>query len=232
MPQSPAGILRKSMLFRGLDEPNMELLAAESEIRGFDKGARIFNQGEPCPGLYVVGGGLVRIFKVAPNGKQHVLHLAEPGQSFAEVAALGGFSCPAFAEAVESSLCALIPRERLETLLDQNHPLCRQLLSGMSFWVRQLVGLLEDLVLRDAGGRVARYLLKADSSGGRESFAFLIKKKDLASHLNLTSETLSRTLRRLADTGLIALEPGQRLRVLEPDRLRDVAEGLLPAEFS
>ena len=102
----------------------------------------------------------------------------------------------------------------------------------MSFWVRQLIGLLEDIVLRDASGRVARHLLMADPSGGRESFAFAVKKKDLASHLNLTSETLSRTLRRLADTGLIALEEGQRLRVIDGVALREVAEGLLPGEFA
>lgn len=232
MPPEPAQILRKSMLFKGLDAPLLELLAAETALRKFDRGERIFNQGEVCPGLFVVGQGLVRVYKVAPSGKEHVLHLAEPGHTFAEVAALGGFNCPAFAEAIEPSLCALIPTDRLTALLEQSHPLCKQLLTNLSFWVRQLVGLLEDIVLRDASGRVARYLLKADPSAGREAFSFPMKKKDLASHLNLTSETLSRTLRRLADTNLIALEQGQRLRVLDAGALREVAEGLLPSEFA
>ena len=59
-----------------------------------------------------------------------------------------------------------------------------------------------------ASGRVARHLLEADHSDGRETFTLPVMKKDLASHLNLTSETLSRTLRRLSESGLIRNEPG------------------------
>ncbi|MBU0617872.1 MAG: Crp/Fnr family transcriptional regulator, partial [Planctomycetes bacterium] len=184
-----------------------------------------------CPGLYCVGTGLVRIFKVAPSGKDHVLHFADPGKTFAEVAAMGEFAVPAHAEAVEDTVCVVLPTDRFQRLLKTHHELCLQLLSGMSFWVRQLVGLLEDIVLRDAGGRVARHVLEADPSGGKEAFSLPVLKKDLASHLNLTSETLSRTLRRLAESGLIEMGPGQRIRVLDSAALRDVAEGLLPAEF-
>lgn len=224
-------ILRKCGLFRNLDGPLIDLLAREAVTRRFRKGEQIVRQGEACPGLYVVSTGLVRIYKTAPSGKDHVLHFAEPGRTFAEVAAMGEFSMPANAEALEDSTCLLLPARRLRALLGENHALCLKLLQGMSLWVRQLVGLLEDLVLRDAVGRVARHLLRADPTGGRDWFALGVLKKDLASHLNLTSETLSRTMRRLAEAGLIELGDDQRMRIVAPDALREVAEGILPAEF-
>ena len=224
-------ILRKCGLFRTLSEQWIELLAAQAIVRRYKKGHRILRQGDECPGLYCVGTGLVRIFKVAPSGKDHVLHFADPGKTFAEVAAMGEFAVPAHAEAVEDSVCVLLPTDRFQRLLKQHHELCLQLLGGMSFWVRQLIGLLEDIVLRDAGGRVARHVLEADPSGGKEAFSLPVLKKDLASHLNLTSETLSRTLRRLAESGLIEMGTGQRIRILNLAALHDVAEGLLPAEF-
>lgn len=228
---TPADILRKCILFRNLEAPVLELLMREAVPKRFEKSQRIFNQGDECPGLYVVGTGLVRIYQTAPSGKTHVLHFAEPGRTFAEVAAMGGFNCPAFAEALEDSVCAMIPTHRFRALLRGSHPLCLQLLTGMSLWVRQLVGLIEDVVLRDATARVARHLLKSDPSAGRADFALPMLRKDLASHLNLTSETLSRTFRRLADTGLIDMSDPQRLRITRPDALREVAEGLPPAEF-
>jgi CRP/FNR family transcriptional regulator len=224
-------ILRKCRLFQGLEDETLELLAEEAVIKRYTRGARVFSEGEPCPGLYVVGSGQVRIFQLAPSGKLHVLHFAERGRTFAEVAAMGGFACPAHAEAVEDTVCVLIPTKRFRHLLRTSHPLCLELLIGMSQWVHQLVSLLEDVVLRDASGRVAQYLIRADASDGQEAFALPVMKKDLASHLNLTSETLSRTLRRLADTGLIEMQGNHRLRVVNRSGLSDVAEGLLPAEF-
>lgn len=219
-------------MFRKLSPELLDVLGAEAVRKNFPKGQRIFTQGEECPGLYVVGTGLVRIFKYAPNGKEHVLHFADAGKTFAEVAVMGAFTCPAHAEALEDSLCALLPAHRFRALLRQQHALCLGLLESMSLWVRQLVGLLEDVVLRDASGRVARHLLQSDPTGGRAPFALPMLKKDLASHLNLTSETLSRTLRRLADIGLIELIDHQQLRLCNVGALRDVAEGILPAEFA
>lgn len=228
---STQSILRKCMLFRGLDEDHLSALAKEAVAQSFQKGERIFSEGEACPGLYIVGTGLVRIYQLAPSGKMHVLHFAEPGRTFAEVAAMGGFDCPAHADAIERTQCALIPTDRFQNLLKTSHPLCLQLLTGMSLWVRQLVGLLEDVVLRDASGRIATYLLKV-SNDGQQPCALPMLRKDLASHLNLTSETLSRTLRRLAETGLIDMADPQRICVEDVSAMRDVAGGMLPAEFA
>lgn len=224
-------ILRRCGLFRTLSDEWIDVLAAQAVTKRFKKGEMIFRQGEECPGLYCVGSGLIRVFKLAPNGKEHVLHFADAGKTFAEVAALGEFSLPAFAEANENSVCALVPTGDLRRLLTQHHELCLQLLSGMSFWVRQLIALLEDVVLRDASGRLARHLLEADTSGGKSPFKLPVKKKDLASHLNLTSETLSRTLRRLSETGLIEAGPAQHITITNVAALQDVADGILPAEF-
>jgi len=89
------------------------------------------------------------------------------------------------------------------------------------------VGLMEDVVLRDAAGRVARFLLEAKQMEDR-AVALPGLKRHVASHLNLTSETLSRVFRRLVELELIAETENNRLRVLQPDKLELVAEGRFP----
>jgi CRP/FNR family transcriptional regulator len=224
-------VLASCQLLRRLSSESLDLLASLAHVKRFEKGERIFDQGDECPGFYCVSEGLVRVYKLAPTGKDHVLHFAEPGGTFGEVAAIIGMPAPAHAEAVKPSVCAILPATRLQAVLNENHQLALQLLTGMASWVKQLVGLLEDLVLRDASGRVARHLVEASAGSSGKPFQLKMLKRDLASHLNLTSETLSRTLRRLSDIGVIEMAEGQRIRVVDRARLDEIAGGLLPAEF-
>jgi CRP/FNR family transcriptional regulator len=230
---SPAApeIIRECGLFCGLTPESFEKLARIARVVRFERGRTVFRVGDPCPGIYVVGEGAVRIFKVAPTGKEHVLHFARAGMTFAEVAVIGRFDCPADAVAAEDSVCALIPAAEFHQILNRDHAFCIEIIIGMSKWVHNLVGLLEDLVLRDATARVARHLIQSDRTEGQGDFALPMRKKDLASHLNLTSETLSRTLHRLVDCGLIERHD-QRIRIRDLAKLQEVADGLAPAEFA
>jgi CRP/FNR family transcriptional regulator len=223
-------IIRNCGLFRELTPESFDKVAQIARLVHFERGQTIFRAGDPCPGIYAVGEGAVRIFKVAPTGKEHVLHFARRGMTFAEVAAIGQFNCPADAEVTEDSVCALVPAAGFRQIIDRDHAFCIESIVGLSKWAHHLVGLLEDLVLRDATARVARHLIQSDRTGGQGEFALPMRKKDLASHLNLTSETLSRTLHRLVDCGLIERHE-QRIRIRELSRLQEVADGLAPAEF-
>jgi CRP/FNR family transcriptional regulator len=227
MLMDPSTILSACRFFSGVQGATRDRLLQMALIRQFERGSLIFRQGDPCPGVFIVGSGLVRVFKTSPAGREHVLHLVSPGGTFAEVAAIAGFECPAFAEALEDTTCLLLPAERFSKALREDHAMCLQLMACMAGWVKYLVGLLEDIALRDAVGRVARYLLSvADQQDGTIQLPSL--KKHLASHLNLTSETLSRTLRRLMDMDLIIQTDDQRLLVQNRESLAQIAEGEFP----
>jgi CRP/FNR family transcriptional regulator len=185
----------------------------------------IFQQGDPCPGVFAVGRGLVRVYKVAPNGKEHVLHLAGPGGTFAEAAVIGRFDCPAYAQALEASDLAMIPAAAFLSFLESDHRACIDLLVGISSWLHHVVDLLEDVVLRDAAGRVSRHLL---AHAGPDGVVHLPgARKLLANQLNLTPETLSRTLRRLDDDRVVSSER-ESIVVVDRARLEGVAAGLFP----
>lgn len=222
-----APILRQSPFFAALQGAPFERLVAMARVREYPVGLTIFADGDVCPGVFVVGEGRVRVYKLAPNGREHVLHFVTQGGTFAEVAAIGSFPLPAFAEAEVDTTCVLLPAGPFRRALDDDHGLCLQLMGSLTRWVRHLVGRLEDLTLRDAAGRVARHLLDAPRDE-RGCVTLPGAKKHVASHLGLTSETFSRCLRKLADLGAIATDPGGDLRLLDPARLEAIAEGELP----
>ena len=227
MSQSVVDVLHDCKLFAGVQASGFQRLAVMARICKFDKGQTIFREGDECPGVYVLGSGLVRVFKTGPGGKEHVLHMVGPGQTFAEVAAIGGFRCPANAEAIAPATCALLPLDRFRKALEEDHELCLGLMNGLTRWVRHLVGLMEDIVLRDAAGRFARFLLdlQRDEHGTIELPGL---KRHVASHLNLTGETLSRVLRRLVEAGLVEELQNNRIRLPDPEKLGLVAKGLFP----
>jgi CRP-like cAMP-binding protein len=178
LPPNVAEILHRCKLFSEVQPRGFQRLVAMARLCQFPKGQLVFREREECPGVYVVGSGLVRVFKTGPGGKEHVLHMI-----------------------------------------------------GMTLWVRHLVGLMEDVVLRDAAGRLARFLLASPAAAdGTVELPGL--KRHVASHLDLSSETFSRTLRRLVDAGLIAPPHGNRVRIRDLQGLQHVAQGLLPDALS
>lgn len=221
--------LRATRLFSNLDERALGVLAEFSSVQRLARGDVVVRAGERAAGVYGVLKGQLRVYSLAPSGKERVLHLAGPGQTVLEVAVLGRFAAPAFCEASEDTLALVLAAEPFCAALEADHGLCLALLSSMAMRVRNLVDLLEDIAMRDAAGRVARYLVQvSDPSDGSIMLPGL--KKHLASYLNLTSETLSRTLRRLVEAGLIGTQ-GERstaLCILDRAGLDAVAQGAYP----
>jgi len=227
VPLNVVDILHNCPLFSEVPAAGFQRLAAIARLCHFRKGQMVFRENEPCPGMFVLGQGLVRVFKTGSAGREHVLHIVGPGGTFAEVAAIGGFDLPASAEALKKTTCVLLPLDRFRRALSEDHELCLGVLTSLTVWVRHLVTLMEDVTLRDAAGRLARFLLESPrAADGTIELPGL--KRHIASHLNLTSETFSRTLRRLVEAGLIAEADDARLRLLQPKKLRQVAEGLFP----
>jgi len=221
MTDEVSGILKRCRLFSLVRGESWTRLIRIARVVNFAEGQIVFRQGDPVPGVYVVGSGLVRIFTLAPNGKEHVLHMMGSGATFAEVAAIGRFPCPAFAEALSPTQSVLLPTDAFHAVLSSDHDLCIQLLAGMAGWVKHMVDLVERLTLRDSLGRVAGHLL----AGARSNEVHLPGlKRHLASHLNLTSETLSRVLRQLRDEQIVEAD-GVTIRILDEPRLRRLAEG-------
>ena len=220
-------LLRHCTLFARVTEPGRSRLLDMAVPQHFAGGEMIFRQGEPCPGLFVVGAGLVRIFVLAPTGKQQILHQVTRGGTFAEVATVGQFACPAFAEAIFDTECLLLPNSRFQQALQADHQLCLQLLGGLAGRVHHFLTALEDITLRDAAGRVARFILNATDCG-HDQVLLPGLKKDLANQLNLTSETFSRTLRRLIDAGIVRPLQGQALQIISREGLQQIRDGCFP----
>lgn len=214
--------LQDFALFSGLSDEDSRLLDTTAVARTFVGGTRIFDSGEPARGLYLIISGAVKIFKVSPKGTEQVMAVLGPHQTFAEAPVFLGGNYPASAETLEPSELILVNREALLVLLSKDNEMALRMMAGMALKLRSLIGLVEDLTLRDARGRVARYLTGLGEEG-QDSLQLPVQQALLARMLGLTSETMSRTMKGLREEGAIGSSPGGRIQVLDWSLLREAS---------
>lgn len=201
------GSLRCCQIFSSLSLDDLQLIASFASSINLIKGDYLFHEGEPSRGFYVVQGGAINVHRVSAAGKEQVIHVFRSGESFAEAALASPTGYPADARAVEPSTVLLIPKAPVLDLIGRRPDLALRMLGSMSAHLRVLVGMLDDLTLKDVETRMLNWLVKH----GRNAHGGVIKlpgtKRVLAAELGTSSETLSRTLARLRDRKLIIVAP-------------------------
>jgi CRP/FNR family transcriptional regulator, dissimilatory nitrate respiration regulator len=222
-------ILRQIYLFSGVPEADLEVLAGMAVRRAFPKQAVIFSEGRDAQGFYILTGGLVKLVKSSPEGKEYIIRLVNPGETFAEAAVFADISYPASGIALEDSQTLFFPKRPFLLHLAASPTLARNMLATLSRLMLHLTKQLEDLSLKEVSARLARYLLERcqDADGKIATGAtceLSTTKTQLAAYLGTISETLSRTLARFKTLGLIEVDKG-KITIIAPDALRNIAAG-------
>lgn len=224
LPDDLVELLRESPLLSGLTIQDSELLTTIIRHRSALKGEILFEEGEAATGFFLLRSGKVKVYKLSPEGKEHILHVVQPGQTFADAAIFDEGVFPAFAEALTSSSLLFFPRGAFLDLLQSHPQLSINMIAGMSRYLRQFARHIEDLTFRDVPARLARYL--QEEGGAQQVVVELpISKSQLAANLGTTSESLSRSLRKLADDDILAVR-GKTIEILDRERLSDLAQTL------
>jgi CRP/FNR family transcriptional regulator len=217
-------ILIKCGFFGKVSEELLAEIMRISKVVRYAKNDLIFAEYSPCIGMYVVASGAVKIYKIGADGREHVLHVAETGDTFGEVALfMGDAGYPAYAAAVKNSVVILIHKKQILTLLESEPKISTQVLGSLAMWTHRLVMKLEYLTLKDASSRLAGYILQQTDSSGSKDFELSIPKQTLAAHLAISSETLSRLLTRF-EAQMIIESNGKHILIKDIDALREISE--------
>ena len=209
-------------LFAGLSKTQYEALARIGVRRSCRKGERLFSEGDEGTGFYMVVTGRVKIFKVSVEGKEQILHLFGPGESFGEVSVFTGQGFPADAVTSVQTVLLFFPRSAFIALIQKDPTLALNMLAELSGRLRHFAGLIEDLSLKEVPGRLAKYLLYLSDGKGDGEVALDVSKGQLASLLGTIPETLSRILARMHRQGVIRLR-GSQIRILDRPGIEQIA---------
>lgn len=217
--------LTRIPLFKGLTPKQYDDLAMIITDQELGRGQTIFAEGDQGSGFFVVVSGLVKIYKLSPDGKEQILHIFGPGEPFAEAAVFTGSTYPAHAIALEKSRVFFIPRNSFIALIKESPELAMNMMAALSVRLKKFAHMIEDLSLKEVPGRLAAHILYlSDLEGNTDRIRLQIGKAQLASLLGTIPETLSRILAKLSKQGLIESK-GPAITILDRDGLKDLAAG-------
>lgn len=215
-----AEFLKSINYFAGLSPQELDAVRQRALEKKVDRGEIILYDGEPAQSLFIVVSGAVKVFKTSVDGKEQILTIARPGESFNDVPVFDHGANPANAQAMVQVVLCEINRDDFRTFL-KNHPQIadntNRVLAGK---VRQLIGLVEDLSFKHVIGRLAKILLTA---GDGASPGPRLTQQDMAAIAGTAREVIGRSLKTLEDEGVIKLVR-HRIVVTNKDVLKRRAE--------
>lgn len=213
-------------IFATLTPADQDLLTALARPTTLAAGEELYGSLADTPRLLVVHSGRLIVHRTSVDGGERVLRVLGPGDFSGEQAVLTGTRAVDDVRATELTQLCVFEHRDITAQLSRHPAVALRMLASL---VRRL-GVAEDriasLTSRDVTARLADYLLELPGhiNDGAVYVELPIAKKDLASLLDTTAESLSRALARLAYAGMVAVD-GSRITLLDVDSLARRADG-------
>ena len=173
------------------------------------KGEELFAEGDPADYFYKVVSGTIRTCKLLSDGRRQIAAFHLPGDVFGlEAGAEHRFT----AEALGDATLVAFRRSRLAELTAADPTFANQVLASMMTCLGRAQDHMLLLGRKTAQEKIATFLLDMARriSSDDEHLELPMQRSDIADHLGLTIETVSRTLTQFARQGLIRLQAGSR----------------------
>ncbi len=221
-------ILQDLPLFSELTVDELRKLTSLSSIKNYKKEEYVFHEGDEFKGIFIVLKGLIKIFKISPQGKEYILHLLTKPHIFGDVPLFTGGDCPASVQVIEDATLLFIPKNEFLLLLENNPKLSIKIMTGFAKRLKSITVKAEDLSLKEVINRLADYILKGINNNGSYNlpepyFKIPLSNPTLAAYLGTIPETISRAIKKLKDIKIIRVH-GRTVFVKDFNSFKKLAE--------
>jgi CRP-like cAMP-binding protein len=207
-------------IFNHLEADQMDEIMKAIKTVTYKKSEIIYSAGDKSDSLYIVKSGKIKIYRLSESGKEQLLRILTPGDFTGELALFKESIHESYCEAmVETNVC-MIARSDLQKFLIKFPSISLKILSEFSKRLEELEKQTTRFATEKVETRIALFLAEcADNEEQSMEFVLPMNKKDLASYLGTTPETISRKLTNLEEAGYIKQMPRRKIKILDLDGL-------------
>ncbi|MBS4099174.1 MAG: Crp/Fnr family transcriptional regulator [Sulfuricella sp.] len=200
-------LLRNVPLFAGLENEEIDKLAAVATVRTFAKHAVVIREGEHADSIYLINSGKVKVLIGDSEGHEVILSILGPGDYFGEMSLIDSQPRSATVVSMEPVHFAVITKSDFDRCLAHNPRIVTHIMVELAKRLRSANSKIEGLALMDVHGRVARTLIQlAELHNGEMVVDQSLSQQDIANMVGASREMVSRTLRDLSANGFIHVE--------------------------
>jgi CRP/FNR family cyclic AMP-dependent transcriptional regulator len=208
--------LRRVPLLAGLDEAQLDALAAGSLRRNYPRGRTIVAEGEPSQSLYILLSGRAKVQRSDAEGKEVILAVLGSGDWFGEMSMIDDAPRSASVITLESCDFMAIEKSSFKAMLMKSPEVCMAVMRGLVGRLREADRKIETLALLDVYGRVARVLLDfAEDVNGERIVRNRLPRQEIAKMIGASREMVSRVMKGLETDGFVVPLPEGRLLLRE-----------------
>lgn len=221
--------VRRVPIFSGLTTEQQDLVATMARPQVLSAGELVHGAGEHTARMFVVHTGEIKLSRTLPSGRNQLLRVARPGETLGEHAYLTGSSTLEEAQALSHTRLCVFVHDDLTKLIDQYPNIAHRMLQTLGDRLAQTEHRLT-LSSQSVDVRIADYLLQQPlirngrATNGTMRVQLPLTKKDIASLLGTTPESLSRALSRLRKKGFLTVDD-EIVSLLKPDELEHLITG-------
>ena len=206
-------------IFNHLSTDEMNEIVQTTHSASHAKGQTIYSAGEASDGLYIVHKGRVKIYRLSESGKEQLVRILNPGDFTGELSLFNEETHNAYAEAIEPVELCVMNRNTFQQFLVKYPAISLKVLKEFSTRLAQTERQAASIALEPTDTRVALYLAELVEEANHDEINLPMSRKDIASHLGTTPETISRRLTEFEDAGWIRQLTQKKIKVLDLDAL-------------
>lgn len=219
---------RMDGIFSDLSEKHLKDLDSYKSSHYYKKGQTLFYEDAPCPGVFCLASGQVKLVKNGAEGKETLYKIISPGEAIGVYDVIAKQSSNVTAVAMQDTEICFVDKKFITSLINQDCDLALKVIQRMTTDLHEFENRLNDIQNKDVQQRIAKLLYVLNSTHGKdtEQGRFLniqLTRSDMAAMVSTTPESVMRTLSEFKGLGYIDLI-AKKIYLKQVDAIKQIAE--------
>ncbi len=207
-------------IFSNLSSKEKIEVAGVTSERSFERSEMIYMAGDKGDKLFVIHSGKVKVSRISDTGKEQVIRVLGSGEFMGELSLFSDSDLKDNAEALSKVIMCVIRAEDLKGLMEKYPGISIKIVEELSKRLERVEGMIENISIHTVERRIADILMNFSNEKGE--IKLNMSRADLASHMGMSGETLSRKLRAFEEEGWIKLIGHRRIEILNKNALENI----------